>query len=171
MSLKKPEIKETKGTFIIPKLKSSYWGLDSKLKIWLKHPGFSVVSFFAAGPFSPLCLVISFYAVAVLIFDLFVQNDCPKIVKENWNFQPLRSKGSALRHDVLLNLSCGSCSLLTIVCEDFFPCFYHVYFHLNFNFHKDSSTWFTNCQIIKSGHNWRFGNFTLNCEWYHISYW
>ena len=68
-----------------------------------------MVSFFAAGPFSPLCLVISFYAVAVLILDLFVQNDCPKFVQKNLNFPQLRSKRSALRHDVLLNLSCGSC--------------------------------------------------------------
>ena len=30
--MKKPEIKETKGTFIIPKLKSSYWGPFSGLK-------------------------------------------------------------------------------------------------------------------------------------------
>ena len=30
--MKKPEIKETKGTFIFPKLKSSYWGPFSGLK-------------------------------------------------------------------------------------------------------------------------------------------
>ena len=30
--MKKPEIKETKGTLIIPKLKSSYWGPFSGLK-------------------------------------------------------------------------------------------------------------------------------------------
>ena len=32
LEVKKPEIKETKGTFIIPKLKSSYWGPFSGLK-------------------------------------------------------------------------------------------------------------------------------------------
>ena len=53
LEVKKPEIKETKGTFIIPKLKSSYWGpfRDSKVEIWLKHIGLLLVSFFAPGPF------------------------------------------------------------------------------------------------------------------------
>ena len=32
LEVKKPEIKETKGTFIIQKLKSSYWGPFSGLK-------------------------------------------------------------------------------------------------------------------------------------------
>ena len=32
LEVKKPEIKETRGTFIIPKLKSSYWGPFSGLK-------------------------------------------------------------------------------------------------------------------------------------------
>jgi hypothetical protein len=53
--VKKPEIKETKGTFIIPKLKSSYWGPFSGLK---SQDLIKNIPDFPLWPFLPQALLI-----------------------------------------------------------------------------------------------------------------
>ena len=63
--MKKQEIEETKATFISPTFKNSYWGPFSGLKIqdFIKHPGLSLESFYAAGTFDLKIVNLYFFQI------------------------------------------------------------------------------------------------------------
>ena len=65
LEVKKPEIKETKGTFIIPKLKSSYWGPFSGLK---SQDLIKISRTFPCGLFCPR----SFFEIFTLLLSYVV---------------------------------------------------------------------------------------------------
>ena len=95
--------------FLLSKVATGDHFRDSKVKIWLKYPGFFLMAFFAAGPFVAFSEYMNF--ILNRLFKWFWDISTPEhsfyrhLMPDFWRFVISRPKYSYIRLDHSLSLS------------------------------------------------------------------